>query len=108
MRWAVVSSRQGRSSGTDGGVSTSNNSPPRLSQAQLTVGPQGTRRSAAVTEESNWRRRPESNWGWRFCRPLPYHLATSPRPSRPDSTCAAARLRLAPTTLGGELDEQDF
>ena len=27
---------------------------------------------------SNWRRRPESNWGWRFCRPLPYHLATSP------------------------------
>jgi hypothetical protein len=25
-----------------------------------------------------WRRRPESNWGWRFCRPLPYHLATSP------------------------------
>src|SRR5439155_2422769 len=26
----------------------------------------------------NWRRRPESNWGWRFCRPLPYHLATSP------------------------------
>ena len=25
-----------------------------------------------------WRRRPESNWGWRFCRPLPCHLATSP------------------------------
>jgi hypothetical protein len=38
----------------------------------------------------DWRRRPESNWGWRFCRPLPYHLATSPRtsasilPSAPD------------------------
>ena len=26
-----------------------------------------------------WRQRPDSNWGWRFCRPLPYHLATSPR-----------------------------
>ena len=25
-----------------------------------------------------WRRRPDSNWWWRFCRPLPYHLATSP------------------------------
>jgi hypothetical protein len=24
------------------------------------------------------RRRPDSNWGWRFCRPLPYHLATAP------------------------------
>ena len=27
-----------------------------------------------------WRRRPDSNRGWRFCRPLPYHLATSPYP----------------------------
>src|SRR5713101_4113962 len=45
---------------------------------------------------SNWRRRPESNWGWRFCRPLPCHLATSPRPSSPDSTFAAANLREAP------------
>ena len=26
----------------------------------------------------HWRRRPDSNWWWRFCRPLPYHLATSP------------------------------
>ena len=25
-----------------------------------------------------WRRRPDSNWWWRFCRPLPYRLATSP------------------------------
>jgi len=24
------------------------------------------------------RRRPDSNRGWRFCRPLPYHLATAP------------------------------
>ena len=31
---------------------------------------------------SGWfgeRRRPDSNRGWRFCRPLPYHLATAPR-----------------------------
>ena len=26
-----------------------------------------------------WRQRPDSNWGWRFCRPLPYHLATLPK-----------------------------
>ena len=26
-----------------------------------------------------WRRRPDLNRGWRFCRPLPYHLATAPR-----------------------------
>ena len=25
-----------------------------------------------------WRRRPDLNRRWRFCRPLPYHLATSP------------------------------
>jgi hypothetical protein len=26
----------------------------------------------------NWRRRPDLNRRWRFCRPLPYHLATAP------------------------------
>ena len=26
-----------------------------------------------------WRRRPDLNRRWRFCRPLPYHLATAPR-----------------------------
>ena len=26
----------------------------------------------------SWRRRPDLNRGWRFCRPLPYHLATAP------------------------------
>ena len=25
-----------------------------------------------------WRRHPDSNWGWSFCRALPYHLAMSP------------------------------
>src|SRR5205823_11373522 len=28
--------------------------------------------------KENWRRRPDLNRGWRFCRPLPYHLATAP------------------------------
>src|SRR5262245_45013715 len=26
----------------------------------------------------DWRRRPDLNRRWRFCRPLPYHLATAP------------------------------
>src|SRR6516225_9458704 len=26
----------------------------------------------------SWRRRPDLNRGWRFCRPLPYLLATAP------------------------------
>src|SRR5207237_5360445 len=39
----------------------------------------------------NERRRPESNWGWRFCRPLPYHLATSPRYQNPDSKIRSMR-----------------
>ena len=25
-----------------------------------------------------WRRHPDSNWGSRFCKPMPYHLATAP------------------------------
>src|SRR5581483_9491404 len=29
-------------------------------------------------DRGNWRRRPDLNRGWRFCRPLPYHLATAP------------------------------
>ena len=28
--------------------------------------------------EGIWRRRPDLNRGWRFCRPLPYLLATAP------------------------------
>ena len=28
--------------------------------------------------DQDWRRRPELNRGWRFCRPLPYRLATAP------------------------------
>ena len=43
-----------------------------------------SRRSSAAAKEdvslfrTNWRRRPDLNRGWRFCRPLPYHLATAP------------------------------
>ena len=29
-----------------------------------------------------WRRSPDSNRGYRLCRPLPYHLATSPKKDR--------------------------
>ena len=29
--------------------------------------------------QESWRRRPDLNRGWRFCRPLPYLLATAPR-----------------------------
>jgi hypothetical protein len=35
-------------------------------------------RSRRQNIEENWRRRPDLNRGWRFCRPLPYHLATAP------------------------------
>ena len=28
--------------------------------------------------KKKWRRRPDLNRGWRFCRPLPYRLATAP------------------------------
>src|SRR5689334_17806277 len=31
-----------------------------------------------ISLRKNWRRRPDLNRGWRFCRPLPYHLATAP------------------------------
>ena len=34
-------------------------------------------RTVSFTEKK-WRRRPDLNRGWRFCRPLPYHLATAP------------------------------
>src|SRR6478736_1741401 len=35
--------------------------------------------AGAKPPDQNWRRRPELNRGWRFCRPLPYRLATAPR-----------------------------
>ena len=36
------------------------------------------RTNDADSYKENWRRRPDLNRGWRFCRPLPYHLATAP------------------------------
>src|SRR5687767_1199056 len=40
-----------------------------------------------------WRRRPDLNRGWRFCRPLPYHLATAPFSLR-ESTRTAGQVGL--------------
>ncbi len=39
-----------------------------------------------------WRRRPDSNRRWGFCRPLPYHLATSP-----EFTCIMSPRRCTPS-----------
>ncbi len=38
----------------------------------------GDRPRPAILLRKFWRRRPDLNRGWRFCRPLPYHLATAP------------------------------
>ena len=43
-----------------------------------------------------WRRRPDLNRGWRFCRPLPYLLATAPRKRAPSfARTSISRLRRA-------------
>ncbi len=44
-----------------------------------------------------WRRRPDLNRGWRFCRPLPYHLATAPVGTL-NLTAGGVRPRLAAGT----------
>src|SRR5687768_13518124 len=38
----------------------------------------GPRAPGGDFTKKGWRRRPDLNRGWRFCRPLPYHLATAP------------------------------
>src|ERR1700752_1799293 len=38
----------------------------------------GAERQTSEFELEIWRRRPDLNRGSRFCRPLPYHLATAP------------------------------
>ena len=51
--------------------------------------------------EGFWRRRPDLNRGWRFCRPLPYHLATAPVGN---SNCAGEfRAAFAKATAGQAL-----
>ncbi len=47
-----------------------------LADADQRPGQRG--REEGRDQQNDWRRRPESNWGWSFCRALPYHLATSP------------------------------
>jgi hypothetical protein len=51
-----------------------------------------------------WRRRPDLNRGWRFCRPLPYHLATAPDVS----ACGGVEHRIVPESVrhGQERDEE--
>jgi hypothetical protein len=58
------------------------NNPNGQANAGLHIGLRGSRK--------DWRRRPDLNRGWRFCRPLPYLLATAPRKSAP----SFARVRL--------------
>ena len=45
------------------------------------VGVEGLQAREGLTDllGKEWRRRPDLNRGWRFCRPLPYLLATAPR-----------------------------
>ena len=52
----------------------------RSGDVTVTVGRSGSfaRHGMGVFARKDWRRRPDLNRGWRFCRPLPYHLATAP------------------------------
>ena len=45
----------------------------------------GRSRNPLTRKEKKWRRRPDLNRGWRFCRPLPYRLATAPSSKDGDS-----------------------
>src|SRR3954462_10724231 len=49
----------------------------QIQKAHLRASRYGGHPSPAFMSEG-WRRRPDLNRGWRFCRPLPYHLATAP------------------------------
>src|SRR5206468_2427088 len=50
--------------------------------------------------KEEWRRRPDLNRGWRFCRPLPYLLATAPENStRPSRGRGINRIRGSATWL---------
>ena len=52
--------------------------------ARTRTGGDGRSQIAATADRKSWRRRPDSNRGWRFCRPLPCHLATAPSGQRRD------------------------
>ena len=49
----------------------------------------------------DWRCHPDLNWGWSFCRALPYHLAMAPHGAvfRPKKMERVTRLELATSTL---------
>ena len=46
-----------------------------------------------------WRRRPDLNRGWRFCRPLPYHLATAPSERLEEGTGIPSGSRIRSTAF---------
>ena len=56
-----------------------------------------THASDRVNEIWDWRRRPDLNRGWRFCRPLPYHLATAPVGTRVEKRKVRPRLKVETT-----------
>jgi hypothetical protein len=71
--------------------------------SSVTVSPKRAARASRlkrISSKKSWRRRPDLNRGWRFCRPLPYHLATAPA-----GTCAgrSGRVLGAATTATGRL-----
>src|SRR5881409_1586023 len=50
----------------------------------------------------NWRRRPDLNRGWRFCRPLPYLLATAPQNGARATKARAASVKRLERETGFE------
>src|SRR3989337_3556053 len=65
-----------------------------------------------VFVNKNWRRRPDLNRGWRFCRPLPYHLATAPVGSlivrRYPGRVLGTRTTACPAATGGVMHVVQF
>ena len=57
----------------------------------------------------NWRRHPDSNRGWRFCRPLPYHLAMPPSEAKNKHTArrCQAKKQKGGGTLWGSRSKPD-
>src|SRR3954469_23040110 len=82
VRWKASAWRNDRDRAARGGDKTMSAFAHRVSRAsannlRTACQPQLTGTLASVSE--GWRRRPDLNRGWRFCRPLPYLLATAPR-----------------------------
>ena len=84
----VVRHRRGQRKDPDGAASRSSDEHSKVwslgrsrRMVRLSARRPARRDSSLGTGEEDlrrWRRRPDLNRGWRFCRPLPYHLATAP------------------------------